>query len=221
MTCRLVDYWSGVSGHELIHPADQTVLTGMKHKLKTALSPNPFFGPLASAPIVLLFLNPGLRQYDTERAGLPETHNFFHRQRSGCAPLPSSDEYEPTHSWLSKILRQFDLNIDAVREQVAVVNLCPYRSETFQDYHMLAALPSCRATLDWAQNTLFPQAEADERVVVCLRAAKHWGLKDGFEKGSLFAPTVTRGGFMYRGDFRDRVVGAVRMKLCLPPIAST
>ena len=65
----------------------------------------------------------------------------------------------------------------------------------FNDWHMLTALASSRAALDGAQSVLFPQAERAERVVVCLRAARVWGLSRG-EDGkaqvhgkSLFVPT--------------------------------
>ncbi|MDA9524130.1 hypothetical protein XI06_28595 [Bradyrhizobium sp. CCBAU 11434] len=67
----------------------------------------------------------------------------------------------------------------AVNDNVAIANIDAYPSRTFTDHHVLAALPSSRAMLDWAQSTLFPQAERDERMVVCMRAAKVWGVKPG------------------------------------------
>jgi hypothetical protein len=75
---------------------------------------------------------------------------------------------------------------------------------------MLAALPSSRVCLDWAQSVLFPQAEAGERVVVCLRSPKYWGLGNDESVGSLFCPPCTRGAFMLHGEIRDRVKNAVQ-----------
>ena len=74
---------------------------------------------------------------------------------------------------------------------------------------MLAALPSSRVCLNWAQSVLFPQAEQGERAVVCLRKAEYWGLKRGEKYGSLFAPEVTRRGDMNLLPRRQDVVEAI------------
>jgi hypothetical protein len=180
--------------------------------------PNPFFGPLATAPAVLLFLNPGLRPYDVERADDVEAHDYFARQRTGRAPLPSKEEYEATHQWLTARLQQFGCAPDMVRDKLAVLNLCPYRTKTFDTKHMLAALPSCRVCLDWAQSVLFPAAEQRSRVVVCLRSARYWGLdtgENGEAHGHLFVPRVTRSGVMIDGQLREGAIGAVRGALGL------
>jgi hypothetical protein len=81
---------------------------------------------------------------------------------------------------------------------------------------MLAALPSSRICLDWAQSVLFPQAEAEERVVVCLRSPKYWGLRAGDSRGWLFCPKTTRNAFMRRDDeMRERVKAAVQEAVLL------
>jgi hypothetical protein len=92
MTTEPSKYWVGVGGHESTHPADRPVLNRSKHSFETRALPNPFFGPLATVPVVLLFLNPGLREYDIESADSPNAQAYFHRQRSGQAALPASDE---------------------------------------------------------------------------------------------------------------------------------
>ena len=72
---------------------------------------------------------------------------------------------------------------------------------------MLAALPSSRVSIDWAQRVLFPEAMSGRRVVICLRAARYWGLQDGKRYGrALFAPLVARNGHMIHKPLRSVVV---------------
>jgi hypothetical protein len=155
-----------------------------------------------------------------ERADDVEAQDYFARQRTGRAPLPSIEEYEATHQWLTARLQQFGCAPDMVRDKMAVLNLCPYRTATFDAWHMLAALPSCRASLDWAQSVLFPAAEQRRRVVVCLRSAKYWGLdtgENGKAHGHLFVPQVTRSAVMI-GPLRERTINTVRGALGLSSI---
>jgi hypothetical protein len=92
-----------------------------------------------------------------------------------------------------------------------LLNIGAYHSKTFADAPLLAALPSSRASISWAQDVLFPEAEAGKRVVICLRSARFWGLKAGRQYGiSLFAPHVTRGGHMKHGKMRKRIIESVR-----------
>jgi hypothetical protein len=99
---------------------------------------------------------------------------------------------------------------------VAGLNVAPYKSKTFSDTHLLAALPSSRISLDYAQSVLFPEAEAGKRVVVCLRAHRFWGLEPGQHYGKqLFAPRCTRGGHMRHGALREQVIAAAQSALGL------
>jgi hypothetical protein len=102
-----------------------------------------------------------------------------------------------------------------VRHKIAILNIGAYHSENFQkSYHTLAAFPSSRACLSWAQSSLFPEALQRKRVVICLRAAHYWGLEIGRNyHGSLFAPAANRSGYLMRTEGRDRIVEIVRKKL--------
>jgi hypothetical protein len=77
---------------------------------------------------------------------------------------------------------------------------------------MIYRLASSRYAQAWARNTLFPEAEAGKRVVVCLRSIRPWGLEpETPERGlSLFAPKFNRAGFMHHGPMREKVSFAVR-----------
>jgi hypothetical protein len=69
-------------------------------------------------------------------------------------------------------------------------------------------------SIEWAQTVLFPKAIAGERVVICLRATRYWGLdagKEGNKYGeSLYAPQVTQGGHMKKGRMRDEIIKKVK-----------
>ncbi len=199
-----------------IHPADAHVFRrlGQNHSFKLDCRPGPYGGPLKDAKVVLLFLSPGLDAGDAVHGASPAGKKYYVDQRSGVAKLPSTTQHEAAQRWLAKVIKQFGLNYEEARSTVATLNIGAYKSTSFPDWHMLAALPSSRASLDWAQSVLFPQAEQGERVVVCLRSADYWGLGIGEPIGaSLFRPQCTRGGFMYRDEMRDRISAAVRAKV--------
>jgi hypothetical protein len=79
----------------------------------------------------------------------------------------------------------------------------------------LLALPSSRVSVGWAQDALFPDAEAGRRIVICMRSASYWGLEQGrnYEGTTLFAPEVNRSGYFIKNDANDRLVELVRKRL--------
>jgi hypothetical protein len=76
---------------------------------------------------------------------------------------------------------------------------------------MIKRLESARLVRAWAHDTLFCEAEAGKRVVVCLRSAGAWGLQSDTQRGlSLFTPRFNRAGFMLHGTMREKVSFAVQ-----------
>ena len=215
----LFRFWAEMPVGSFRHPSARFVLERVPHAFPHTAPPNPFFGPLQSAPVVLLYLSPGLDAFDEKKADDPAYKSFFTFQWSGNAALPSEAEYAPWWQWWSRRVRQFGIDPLAVRERVAFLNISPYRSKSFHDWPMLAALPSSRAALDWAQDVLFPQAYDGGRIVVCMRSAKYWGLSprmDGMPWGKgLYTLPFTQSGYLHHGEARERVGAAVRKKLRL------
>ena len=211
MSHDIFDFWANVPGDACEHPLDRAVLDRVKHGFQRECLPGPFYGRLRIAPVVLLFLSPGFRSDDLAHAKSPEGQTYYERSRTGECDLPTLDENEGSAQWSRRIISQFGIAYEDARDEIAFLNISPYKSATFDDPCMLSALPSCRAALDWAQSVLFPQAEAGKRVVVCLRSARHWGLEPGEGySGSLYAPPCGRSGFMIRGSLRDRVASAIQ-----------
>ena len=210
----IFEFWSRIADDADVHPDDLKVFKRVRNRFENKCLPITFFGPLKHAPVVLLFLSPGYKPIDKEHADSDEGRAYYKGQRDGTGKLPSSAQHEPAYIWWSRIVRQFDVDPDSAADKIAVLNVGAYHSKTFNDWHMLTALPSSRVAVDWAQSVLFPQAEEGERVVVCLRSARLWGLKVGeCNGGTLFAPICGRNGIMNRGPLRDRVTTAVKTAL--------
>jgi hypothetical protein len=207
----IFEFWSGLPGDARVHPADAKVFDRVKHEFKLDCLVGVFRRPLKTAPVVLLFLSPGFDEGDSQHARSPVGQAYYAKMRIGEHNFPNKEEHESASAWSEKIVRQFGLNYKDVLSKLAFLNMGAYKSKDFNDWPMLAALPSSRVALDWAQPVLFPQAEAGQRVVVCLRSPRYRGLKEGERYGkSLFTPICTRGGIMHRGTMRDEVTVAVQ-----------
>ena len=208
----IFDFWEGVKGSATQHDDDRTVLSALDTQFDLRCLVANFHGRLRDAPVVLLLLSPGLGDGDHAAARDPRARAYYAKMRRGDCPLPTLAEHPGAYKWDRRILTQFGCDNDdaTVRNKVAVLNICAYKSKTFTDWAALAALPSSRVCLDWAQGVLFPQARAGERVVVCLRSPKYWGLKKGTTDGSLFAPATNQAAFMEHGEHRERIAHAVQ-----------
>jgi hypothetical protein len=66
-----------------------------------------------------------------------------------------------------------------VKNKIALLNIGAYHSADARSFGSLLALPSSRVSVGWAQDVLFPDAEAGRRIVVCMRSASYWGLEQG------------------------------------------
>lgn len=215
-TSDIFDFWAECPADARIHPRDKPVfdrpfVDDMGFDLRCL--PACFAGPLRTAPVVLLYLSPGFREVDAEEAGTPEAQARYADRRKGHRPLDSRDEHPHHFGWWASRTKVFGPP-EIVREKVAILNLGAYHSKSFAGQLGLAALPSCRVSLDWAHTVLFPQAMRGERVAICMRSASAWGLKAGERYGdALFAPNTTRSGHMVRGDTREEITVAVRSRL--------
>lgn len=210
----LFDFWAECSPGDFTHPRDRYVLDRVAHGFDLRCLPACFTGPLRTAPVVLLYLSPGFDKADVEEAGTEAGRARYAAQRAGWARLPGPENCAPHWTWWEARTRLYG-SWKHLRDRLAILNISPYHSVSFTHEHVLAALPSCRVTLDWAQAVLFPAAERGERVVVCMRSARFWGFgRERRHGASLFAPAVTRGGHMLtegeNGAIRQEIVRAVR-----------
>jgi hypothetical protein len=211
MPSDIFEFWSQMRRGEKIHPADREVLARLdpkKHGFRLDCLPACFGGPLRTASLVLLWLSPGFQETDAIEADTEEGRDYYLRRWQGNEPLRGGP-----HSWIENRTRSFG-DWRKLSDQVAILNIGAYHSATFNDYSALAALPSSRVCLDWAQSVLFREAETGRRIVICLRASSYWGLERGRQYGDgLFAPMVTRSGHLVRNDERERLIRLVKARV--------
>lgn len=210
MSQDIFQFWSEIPDDAFEHPADRLVLQRVEHNFATDCLPGAYNGKLRTSAVVLLFLSPGLDPGDPAHCANEKGRRYYADRRTGGCDLPGEEDHPSAYKWLNRVIGQFGISYEQARSTVATLNIGAYKSAKFDDWPMLAALPSSRVCLDWAQSVLFPQAEAGERVVVCLRSPKYWGLGNDEGVGSLFSPPCTRGAIMLHGDMRDRVTNAVQ-----------
>ncbi|WP_145616820.1 hypothetical protein [Nitrospirillum bahiense] len=226
----LFDFWANVGPSNRIHPADAPVLARLdegnqnwnqQHPAPEELDgldlrclPLPFIGPLRTAPVVFLTLLPGLEEDDVEEAATEAGQHRYHLMRQGNQPLPLNGEIGGAWKWWkARTARLGDPMM--LRHHVAFLDIGAYHSKKAPDRQTLAALPSSRMAIDWAQQVLFPQAVKGERVVVCLRAARMWGLRRNRCQGSLFVPETPRSGHLGQGKIANAAVAAIKSRLGL------
>lgn len=206
----IFEFWSQIGRGEKIHPADKHVFKRIderRHGFQTDCLPACYEGRLRSAPLVLLYLSPGFdKKLDLEDASSKEGKDYYFRRWKGDEPFRES-------RWLKSRTKHF-ADFEIVRDKVAILNIGAYHSTNVASYSSLLALPSSRVALNWAQNVLFPEAEAGKRVVICMRSAAYWGMDTGMVYGkSLFAPKVTRSGHLIDNKENEKLVKIVRSKL--------
>jgi hypothetical protein len=206
----IFDFWKDVGPAVHVHPADRPVLAHSDHSFDLKCLPVPFYGPLKDAPVVLLYLAPGRTRRDIADAKSASGRELIYRRRQGNEPLSGRNP----NSWWALRTRCFEVPQEILGSKLAVLEICPYHSEGFHDWPLLAALPSSRAAIAWAQEVLFPRARASKRIVICMRAARYWGLVPGqTAEGFLFAPQTTRHGHMMKTPMRKKIIKEVQSLL--------
>jgi hypothetical protein len=205
-------FWEDYEVGERIHSLDKPVFAHLRtqHGFDLDCLPVPFYGCLKTAPIVLLYLNPGLSKLDLEQAKSNEGQKRRYESLKGLTPL-SELRINSEKSWWVDKAAFLEIPTEKLLDKVAVLQLCAYHSKEFRDWPLIAALPSSRVAISWAQETLFADARAGKRAVICLRSASYWGLaKGGSYDGALFAPLTTRSGHIQKsGGMRDFIRSTV------------
>jgi hypothetical protein len=209
----IFEFWSRLSRGQLIHPDDQATFDRMgpdRHGFRLDCLPACFAGRLRSAPVVLLYLSPGFDEATLAEAQSAEAIEYKFQNYKGETPFR---ERSPGRTWLESRTKHFG-DYDIIRQSFAILNIGAYHSRDIKSYASLLALASSRVSLNWAQNYLFPEAEAGRRIVICMRAAAYWGLDVGRKySGTLFSPSVNRGGYLLKNAENDRLIALVKRRI--------
>lgn len=214
----IFEFWSPsqIKRGEKIHPADRDVFQRIdeeKHgfKIKNCL-PASYAGRLRSAPVVLLYLSPGFSAQDISDALSDEGKDYYLRRWTGNEPISGEmSGYE----WFISRTKCF-CGFEIAKDKIAILNIGAYHSKNVANYASLLALPSSRIAVSWAQKVLFPEAEAGNRIVICMRSASYWGLETGKIYGNyLFAPQVTRSGHLVKNTERQKIIEIVKERIAI------
>jgi hypothetical protein len=209
----IFEFWSGMKRGLRIHPADELTFRRMdaeRHGFDLNCLPGCFAGRLRTASVVLLYLSPGHDESDVADAETDDARDYRLRSYDGNEPFRDRGK---GREWLESRTKVF-CDYQTVKRHFAVLNIGAYHSKSVKSFASLLALPSSRVSLSWAQETLFTEAEAGKRVVICMRSATYWGLDTGRRyKGTLFAPHVNRGGHLLKTKENQRLIEIVRKRL--------
>jgi hypothetical protein len=137
-------FCAAVGPTDRIHPADRDVLSRVPHSFNTKCMPGCYWGRLRTAPVVLLFLSPGLSKRDENDAKLKRYQDREMRTRRGREPF---DEDTSGFKWLVSRTKCFGLGWEQTCLHMAVLNIGAYHSANFSDTPLLAALPSSRMSI--------------------------------------------------------------------------
>src|SRR5438067_421339 len=92
-------FWASIHAPDHIHPEDRSVLDRVKHGFDLKCLPGAFSGRLRDAPVVLLYLSPGLSEQDYEDAQSLEGRERYVLMRKGHQPLWGPNEHRNAWQW--------------------------------------------------------------------------------------------------------------------------
>ena len=205
----LIAHWSRI-GTNAVHPDDRAVVR--RDAFDTDLYPVPWVGPLKSAKVYVLFLNPGLspadREYELTSRDLREA---LKENLGGSAPCFSFlDRFSGYrgHTWSMQTYGRDVTELCA--SSVCQINLVAYHSaEGRAAIAVAGALPSSLAVRRFVEKSLVPNAKTGKIGLVVARAATHWriGAADesknlvvyrGAEPRRAYMTAASRGGQLIR-----------------------
>jgi hypothetical protein len=196
------DFWRQLPPGKTIHPADKPILDNEPHTLVTEYLPEFGKGPLATAPVVLCYLNNGYTK-TSPLATVEEHGKTWGRYLAGI--IEGKSQPRSLSPWVKDRVR--DLNLK--EGQVATFNIVPYRSQKFKNRELAQYLPSVRMARNYLHDVLLPAAARGERFVVIARAVRLWGVHPAQTRGTLAVCTPNgggwnRGGYL-PGDVKRRI----------------
>src|SRR4051812_41470558 len=99
MASDLFKFWQQIGPADFIHPADAPTFRRLKgqHGFNLDCLPLSFSGRLKTAPVVLLYLSPGLPKELVSQSKSPALQRRYADQRTGKVDLP--DAGSAGHRW--------------------------------------------------------------------------------------------------------------------------
>lgn len=186
----LPEYWMALKKTDLgwAHPEDLMAFRSSQHSFNLDFPPPAFVGDILNARLIVLAANGGYKKDVTSKE---------------FAAPGSEDRYmerltDPSHVDWSEVAPYYrGINYaDLVFSGAAViVNACAYRSPKIsnepENRKLIERLSSVRFTRRWLLETIFPEAEAGQRLIIGKRHGL-WNLPQAVKKSRGFIACVFR-----------------------------
>ena len=190
-------------------------------RLHLSLIPQPFFGNIDSAPVVILSLNPGLKPIDYfgEQFVKPYRRalvaNLRLKLRNSRFPHLFLNPAFSWHSGFTYWHGRFSPLIDAFSrdagtcrieamsffsKSIATLELVPYHSASFGlPKHVVSRLRSVKLAREFVQDILLPRARASETLIVVVRQSPRWECKKEDSGVIVYQGAETRAAYLGPG----------------------
>jgi hypothetical protein len=194
----LLEYWRAVPEvAPYIHPFDASELDRAGIDLERlgvfpSLFPQPWVGPIKTAKVFLLQLNPGFSGPEVEIERSNRDFQVALRENlDGDLPnlfLDDRFSSHPGRRWVESHLRGV-ASKDSLATIVAQLEIFPYHSKNFampgRAKRTLLNLPSVKIMQRWVRDILLPATLDEQVAIVVQRSSKLWGFTAGDESRSV------------------------------------
>ena len=163
-------------------------------RLHLGLLPGPFMGDILNASIYILTLNPGYRPRDYDGDKKPDFRramlaNLKQERMEGVLPFTLLDPQFAWHDgfqyWRSrskKVIQELAKERGTSREKarselgekLAVIQLVPYHSASFDEIWLRRCLPSVRLAQEFVRDTVVERVRAKQSIAIVIRQVKYW-----------------------------------------------
>jgi hypothetical protein len=122
-------FWWKAANSLQQHPDDEAVLRTKRHHFRLDTLVGPFQGPVRTAPVVLLTLNPGWSGVEPGEAKMPKVREAMVCNLKSDAPLTWFETNPEGLKWTRSVVQQFGVTYDRARMKVcALMSRCAKRS---------------------------------------------------------------------------------------------
>jgi hypothetical protein len=196
----LISYWSVLNG-QTVHPNDRPAQ--LSSQFATDLQPLPWNGPLRTARVYVLLINPNLSDDDHEQELRPDFREALLTNLSGNSPylyLQQRFADHPGNVWARRLFGP-DIG-EAQAPSICVIQLVAYHCADGERAKRAARrLHSSQKVIQFVHDWVLPRAKADEIGLSVARATCEWGFTSSDESGSVI---VNRSRTECRGAFQTR-----------------
>jgi len=192
------EFWRQLPPGAKIHPADKPILDAKETSLEFGNMPAFGAGPLATASVVLCYLNnrPISKLSERDRDWIikqeKELGETWGEYLAGVIEGDSRSEPRPLTEWGRDRIKHLNPELE---NTVATFNIVPYRSPSFADKvrRLTPSLPSAQMARNYLHEVLLPDAARGERFVVVGWGPRLWSVPETQAHATLFVQLHRRG----------------------------